>query len=368
MTARNLANGIDTHIRVGGAIGTDLQRANCPKLTGKINPNCKAASLLFHMTSQSSAYIENAWLWVADHDMDIVTQDQIDIYSGRGLLIESQGPTWLYGTSVEHNVLYQYQVSGANNLFMGVIQTESPYYQAAPTAPSPFTTELGLFANDPSFSKCKAGSVSCALSWAVRIVDSTNIYVLGAGLYSWFQEYKQTCLLTESCQDRVFEIEQSSDIWIYNLVTKGTFEMISPANGVPTLSSSNQNGFTASLLAWLEGSNQTTGARNFTGFQLYSTDFISELRLPSTCVTALTAKIYCNNLLATYTNPEWAGSLGNDTLTDSVCQAGCGTSLKSYYDTVKSSCNGYNVTGAPPSMLGGYVWQGKHLPSPQLCD
>jgi hypothetical protein len=65
-----------------------------------------AASLLFHMTSQSLGYLENSWMWVADHDMDIVTQDQINIYSGRGLLIESQGPTWLYGTAVEHNVLY----------------------------------------------------------------------------------------------------------------------------------------------------------------------------------------------------------------------------------------------------------------------
>ncbi|KAF7872922.1 uncharacterized protein EAF02_008993 [Botrytis sinoallii] len=249
----------DTHIRVGGAIGSDLQLADCPKLSGEINSQCVAASLLFHMTPKSSGYIENSWMWVADHDMDVVTQDLIDVYSGRGLLIESQGPTWLYGTAVEHNVLYQYQVSGAKDILMGVIQTESPYFQVASAAPNPFTSSLGLFANDPTFGDCKPGSLSCAVSWAIRIIDSVSIYVLGAGLYSWFQQYEQTCLATESCQDRIFSVEQSTEIWVYNLVTKGSTEMVSPVNGVATFSLPNQGGTVASLLAWLEGQIKPSG-------------------------------------------------------------------------------------------------------------
>jgi hypothetical protein len=59
----------DSHIRVGGAKGSNLQREQCPKLTGKINPSCKAASLLLHMTPGSTGYLENVWVWVADHDM-----------------------------------------------------------------------------------------------------------------------------------------------------------------------------------------------------------------------------------------------------------------------------------------------------------
>ncbi|TGO77641.1 hypothetical protein BELL_0097g00130 [Botrytis elliptica] len=348
----------DTHIRVGGAIGSDLQLADCPKLSGEINSQCVAASLLFHMTPKSSGYIENSWMWVADHDMDVVTQDLIDVYSGRGLLIESQGPTWLYGTAVEHNILYQYQVSGAKDILMGVIQTESPYFQVAPAAPNPFTSGLGLFANDPTFSDCKPDSLSCAVSWAIRIIDSVSIYVLGAGLYSWFQQYEQTCLATESCQDRIFSVEQSTEIWVYNLVTKGSTEMVSPVNGVATFSLPNQGGTVASLLAWLEGADQTIGIRTFTGFQLYKEDFVSALELPNICVTALTASIHCNSLLATYTTPQWAGSLENDTLTDSVCDPGCGSSLAFYFNTVSSSCAGYNITGAPPAMLGGFIWQG----------
>ena len=58
---------LDTHIRVGGAIGSNLQLANCPKLTGLVNPDCIAASLLVHITSKASAYFENNWFWVEDH-------------------------------------------------------------------------------------------------------------------------------------------------------------------------------------------------------------------------------------------------------------------------------------------------------------
>ena len=53
----------DCHFRVGGAIGTDLQLSNCPKLTGSINLNCKAASMLMHVTSTASGYYENVWAW-----------------------------------------------------------------------------------------------------------------------------------------------------------------------------------------------------------------------------------------------------------------------------------------------------------------
>jgi glucan 1,3-beta-glucosidase len=48
----------DSHFRVGGAIGSDLQLDNCPKLVGFI-PECMAASLLLHLTPESSGYFEN---------------------------------------------------------------------------------------------------------------------------------------------------------------------------------------------------------------------------------------------------------------------------------------------------------------------
>jgi hypothetical protein len=191
---------LDSHFHVGGAVGSNLQAEDCPSLSGSVNPACKAAVLLLHLTPQSSAYLENVWVWVADHDLDKITQDQIDIYVARGVLIESQGLTWLYGTASEHCVFYQYQVSGAKEVVLGIIQTESPYYQPVPKAPRPFST--GLFKDDPTFDDCPADSTTCALSWGVRIIDSKTVYVLGAGLYSWYSGYSQDCLETNNCQQR----------------------------------------------------------------------------------------------------------------------------------------------------------------------
>ncbi|KAF3492429.1 LysM domain-containing protein [Arthroderma uncinatum] len=354
-TTRGSAAIWDSHFRVGGAIGSKLQRGDCPKSSGTVKAGCKAASLLLHMTPKSSAYMENIWAWVADHDLDIVSQDQIDIYSGRGILIESQGPTWLYGTSSEHNVLYQYQTSGAKNLLMAMIQTESPYFQPVPKAPKPFNA--GLFPDDPTFKHCPASSKTCAFSSALRIVDSSSIYSLGSGLYSWFSDYRQDCLKTENCQDRAVEIIESSDIWLYNIVTKATLEMVTPHGTKPTYARDNKNGFLSSILAWVRDKNTTViGERDFPGFQLY--DGKPPEGLTPTCTNAVAQRIVCHPLLLEWQSPSYHGILESKEITDSVCDKGCGESLKSWYDTVSLACLGQRITGAPPTILGGYIYQG----------
>lgn len=179
----------DCHFRVGGAAGSDLQRKQCPHTQGnQPQDSCKAAALLLHVTSKASGYFENVWGWVADHDLD-ADQDtryedgQISVYSGRGFLIESQGPSWWYGTASEHSQLYQYQLLNAKNAFLGHMQSETPYYQAAPTADKPFT--IGRFPSDPTFRQCI--SPFCKSAWALRVIRSSNIYIYSAGFYSFFQ-------------------------------------------------------------------------------------------------------------------------------------------------------------------------------------
>ncbi|GLA96386.1 hypothetical protein AtubIFM57143_003851 [Aspergillus tubingensis] len=345
----------DSHFRVGGAVGSELQGDKCPK-GGGINTDCIGASALLHVTSKASAYIENSWAWVADHDLDAADEAQIDIFSGRGILIESQGPTWLYGTASEHNVLYQYQFSNSKNVIAGMIQTESPYFQSHPAAPLPIVT--GGFPNDPHFDNCTISSpATCAVSWAVRIVDSSSVYILGAGLYSWFSRYSQDCLAIENCQDRAFEIEESQDLWIYNLVTKAIIEMISPVNEKPTLANDNKNGFMSSILAWLKGSTDTTGQRVFEGFTIYDTNM-----LPSTfsdaCITALTATIKCDLQVFQFGEPQYHGTLGNDTLTDLVCDQSCGDSLARWFTNAEANCNGAVLLDHPATILGGNMWEG----------
>jgi glucan 1,3-beta-glucosidase len=119
----------DVHFRVGGSAGTELQSDKCaynPNATHNANPECEGAFMLLHVTEKASAYVENAWFWVADHELDLADHSKIDIYNGRGVLIESQNAVWLYGTSSEHSQLYEYQINNAKNVFMALIQTETP--------------------------------------------------------------------------------------------------------------------------------------------------------------------------------------------------------------------------------------------------
>lgn len=272
------------------------------------------------------------------------------------MLIESS-LAWLWGTSVEHCVLYQYQLSQARNILMGMIQTESPYFQPVPNAPQPFTT--GTFSADPTFSDCSStSSVACATAWAVRIVDSSSVYMLGAGLYSWFSDYDQSCVDSGNCQEKGFEIRESYDIWIFNLCTKAIVQMISPQGSTPTFAENNANGFLSSILAWVHGDEEIVGHGNFTGFQILEQDDIDGLTdyVPEACKSALMSRIVCDDYMKHFGRRSYRGSLGNISLTDSVCDAGCGESLQSWFTSVEISCNSHNISNALPTLLGGRLW------------
>lgn len=60
----------DVHFRLGGARGTNLQDSNCGKSGAILKQECYGAFLLLHLTQTSSAYLENLWVWVSDHDLD----------------------------------------------------------------------------------------------------------------------------------------------------------------------------------------------------------------------------------------------------------------------------------------------------------
>jgi glucan 1,3-beta-glucosidase len=90
----------DVHTRIGGFAGSNLQVAECPTTpsSSAVNTNCIGAYMSMHITpSASGLYMENVWLWTADHDIDDPSNTQITIYNGRGLYIESTAGTfWLY--------------------------------------------------------------------------------------------------------------------------------------------------------------------------------------------------------------------------------------------------------------------------------
>lgn len=239
----------DVHVRVGGFTGSQLQVAECPTTpdqVGYANPACIAGYMSMHITpSARNLYMENNWIWVADHDIDDWNSTQISVFVARGLLVEGNR-IWMVGSSVEHHTLYQYQLLNASDVWMGQIQTETPYYQPNPPAPYPFT-QPNTKIRDPDFAAdCKAegpnnslsslGDPPCAMAWGLRILDSENVVVFGAGLYSFFNNYNTSCSTVESgenCQARIFWVGNGTGegadmltVEVYNLNTIGSVSMI----------------------------------------------------------------------------------------------------------------------------------------------
>jgi hypothetical protein len=108
----------NSHYRIGGAAGSKTETA-CQTTSDP----CPAAFLLTHLTESASVYIENAWLWSADHDLDGDYNQQIG--TGRGMLVEAQHGTWLVGTGSEHHTLYAYQMNNAANVYGAMMQGRS---------------------------------------------------------------------------------------------------------------------------------------------------------------------------------------------------------------------------------------------------
>ena len=63
------------------------------------------------------------------------------------------------------------------------------------------------------------------------------------GLYSFFDDYLQECLKTESCQENMVDIECSTDVYLYGLTTKASINMVTVNNASAALGSDNTNLF-----------------------------------------------------------------------------------------------------------------------------
>jgi glucan 1,3-beta-glucosidase len=232
----------DFHFRIGGVKTTEIHPENCPKGDGSRAPasSCSGAWALMHVTKTGNLYMENVWGWVADHDID--EKVQINVYNPRGILIESQGPMWLYGTAMEHHSIYQYNLYGAKNIFIGVMQTESAYYQ--PALNTPFDpSDL----RDPWF--CK-DDFRCNMSYALQIKNSEDIFIYGTGFYSFYNTWNQTCLHSENfpiCQKNIVNLEDNRNTQIYSFNTYGSVYMLTERDSY-SLASENPDWFCANAV------------------------------------------------------------------------------------------------------------------------
>ncbi len=159
---------------------------------------------------------------------------------------------------------------------MGQIQTETPYYQPNPPAPYPFTT-VNTQLHDPDFTEdCQdaagdsdsdnstsisspSSSPPCAMAWGLRMVGCKNMYVFGAGLYSFFNNYSTDCCTPgegERCQARIAyvggplagegsNVSSVSDLEVYNLNTVGALSMVNRDGTDVVFFQDNVAGFTS---------------------------------------------------------------------------------------------------------------------------
>lgn len=269
----------EVHTRIGGFTGTDMTIVECPSSDtrnisippAEVDRNCIAAAASIHVTNSArNLYMENTWLWVADHDAEDPQLRQITVYAGRGLNIEANYGIWLVGTSVEHHVFYEYQFVDTQDVFIGHIQTETAYYQPNPPASIPFPILESW--SDPTFPEyCLNGSLfldpnyilqpnelsNDCNGWGLRIVDSFNMYVYGAGHYSFFYNYNVTCSQEgygAECQSRMVSLEGSSqNVAIYGLSTVGSQSMVTWDGRDVVPAADNVAGFTNTIALFRPG-------------------------------------------------------------------------------------------------------------------
>jgi hypothetical protein len=134
-------------------------------------------------------------------------------------------------------MFYQYQLQGASNIYLGHMQTETPYFQPEPDATQVY--KPGQLSGDPTWSDCSPGT-TCEDAFALRVINSSSILIYGAGFYSFFNNYEQTCVANENCQERLIQTDCTDGLWMYNVWTKGSVEVVSPMGLPPALQANNQ--------------------------------------------------------------------------------------------------------------------------------
>lgn len=103
-----------------------------------------------------------------------------------------------------------------------------------------------------------------------------------------------------------------------------------------------------------------TEGSEFYGFQLEEAEYLDSRGLPASCITALTQMIYCDAYVYEFGGePRWRGYVDtNETSYESVCDASCGASIRSYWDGIVKECAGHKFSSNTTITIGaGRLWE-----------
>ena len=196
------------------------------------------------------------WAWTADHNLD-GGGDNPNISVGRGILVEATSATWLHATASEHNTLYQYNFHNAQNVFVGMQQSETPYWQGngSPALdPDPWTPLSNY--GDPDFSNCNGGDANCRMAWYDIISSSSNLFLYGSGFWTFFQHGDGGCQ-TSYCQVNACLVTgKVSKLFWFNLNTHANLNVIQDqSSGGLVTQNNNPGSWGAVVAAYLADSN-----------------------------------------------------------------------------------------------------------------
>lgn len=171
-------------VTVGGTRGAEGLTSSC----GDPGNECKGAFIGMHHSKTASAYVENTWVWVADH----ITEDfdgGSSIAAKGGVLVQSTKGTWLHALGSEHWWLYQLNLHEASNVFVSMLQAETNYEQGDHTrqvVPSPWTANASTW-GDPDFSWCGSGDKKCRMGYANFINGGSNIRTYATAAWAFYR-------------------------------------------------------------------------------------------------------------------------------------------------------------------------------------
>ncbi|KAG6013810.1 hypothetical protein E4U54_006314 [Claviceps lovelessii] len=225
-------------ITVGGTAGSDGINRECRDPGNE----CKGAFLGLHLTKTSSAYIENTWVWVADHNSE--GGGGCNIAAKGGVLVQATKGTWLHALGVEHWWLYQLNLWEARNVFVSLLQAETNYDQGSLTwqaPPAPWKPDPQGW-NDPEFDWCKTDG-RCRKGFSNYITGGSGIRHYASAAWDFFRgpNYNAcngTGVDKMDCSDVLHWIAKTpSDFQMFGICSKSSFNALRLENStfVPSI-------------------------------------------------------------------------------------------------------------------------------------
>lgn len=243
----------NTQIMFGGTAGTTIKDV----CNNQDTTNCRAAYLGLHLTASSSAYVQNLWVWTADHNLDGGSSLTM-ISTGRGILVESTKATWLVGTGAEHNWLYNYNFNQAQNLYAGMMQVETPYNQGADAvrlAPAPWVANLQI--GDPDFHWCDGNDGRCRSALGNNINGGSNLFLYNSAAWAffngpWESDYRPENWCQGNCMVNMNRVSGTpSKLFWYGIATKSADKLVFDGRSDPQ-ELHNPGGWGGNIQSYLE--------------------------------------------------------------------------------------------------------------------